>query len=385
MFETSRIILDKKALQHNLKFIYKRLQSGVRLCSVVKGNAYGHGLVPYVRLALGCGIDYFGVHSADEAYLLKTELKDQKFDLFIMGTAEGEAIDWAIREGIELSVFEFGRMEAVLQSAKNQNIPAKIHLEIETGMRRTGFEHTDIPLLMNLLKEESNHLQFQGLFTHFAGAESLANHFRVKRQIENFALTRQAFAQAGLQPKYSHAACSAAALNYPETQGNMVRIGILQYGFWPNRETHIRFCGNHESNPDLLMRIIHWETTILSTKEVKKGSFIGYGTSYLTHQNMRIATLPIGYSHGYSRNLSNIGSVLIHGKPAPVVGTINMNSLSVDITKIPEANKGDTAVLIGKQKGKAITVSSFSDQSQQLNYEMLTRLPAAIPRTSTKI
>ena len=219
-----------------------------------------------------------------------------------------------------------------------------------------------------------------GLFTHFAGAESLANHFRVQNQIENFNLTKRAFNEAGFQPKYTHSACSAAMLNYPESQGNMVRVGILQYGFWPNRETHIRYCGENESNPDLLKRIIHWETKILSTKEVKKGCFIGYGTSFLAYQNMKIATIPIGYSHGYSRNLSNIGSVLIHGKMALVVGTVNMNSISVDITKIPEAQKGDTVVLIGRQLGKSITVSSFSEQSHQLNYEMLTRLPISIPR-----
>lgn len=380
MFETSKIFLDKKALQHNLKFVKKRLNKGVRLCSVVKGNAYGHGLVPYVRMAIDCGVDYFGVHSADEAYLLRTSLSDKTFDLWIMGTVEAHGIHWAIEYDVEIAVFDFGRLEQVVEAAKSLNKKAKVHIEVETGMRRTGFEHTQLEALITKIKEASEQLELYGLFTHFAGAESWANHFRVKNQIQNFSLSKIMFQDAGLNPKYLHSACSAAMLNYPESQGNMVRVGILQYGFWPNTETHIRYCGEAETNPDLLKRVIHWETEILSVKTVKKGSFIGYGTSYLAHRNMRIATLPIGYSHGYSRNLSNIGSVLIHGKMAAVVGTVNMNSLTVDISQIPQAQKGDAVILIGRQQGKAITVGSFSEQSNQLNYEMLTRLPWSIPR-----
>jgi len=119
---------------------------------------------------------------------------------------------------------------------------------------------------------------------------------------------------------------------------------------------------------------------VMAVKDVQKGCFIGYGTSYLAHRNMRLAVIPIGYSHGYSRNLSNVGKVLIGDKVAPLVGTVNMNSLSVDITNIPTAKAGDEVVLIGSQNGKAVTVSSFSEQSHMLNYEMLTRLPVAIPR-----
>mgnify|MGYP002621665679 CR=1 FL=1 len=380
MFESSKIVLSKKALEHNLKFLRKHLKPKVRICSVVKGNAYGHGLETYVQMALRCGIDYFGVHSADEAFILRENLPDEKFDLFIMGTVEDDAIPWAIESDVEMAVFDFDRLDAILNWAEKLGKPAKVHLEIETGMRRTGFEHTQIDDLIQRLGQNEKHLIFQGLFTHFAGAESLANHFRVKNQIENFRLTKAAFEAANLTPKYWHSACSAATLNYPESQENMVRIGIIQYGFWPNKETHIRFCGDSETNPDLLKRIIHWETKILSTKDVKKGCFVGYGTSYLAHNNMKIAIVPVGYSHGYSRNLSNIGSVLIHGKSAPVIGTVNMNSLTIDVSKIPNVDKGDTVILIGRQNGKAITVSSFSEQSHQLNYEMLTRLPRAIPR-----
>lgn len=379
MFQSSQIEISKSAFKHNLRFIKKRMKKGVRLCSVVKGNAYGHGLSEFVCMAMDCGVDYFAVHSAEEAYHLKKYVPELK-DLFIMGFVEDDAIEWAIENEIEFAVFDIERLETTIHFAKKLKKKAKIHLEIETGMRRTGFEHTDIPDLCELLKENADFILFQGLFTHYAGAESLANHFRIANQMTNFNLTLELFEEKGLKPVYHHSTCSAAMLNYPDSPGNMARVGILQYGFWPNQETHIRFCGEKETNPDLIKRIIRWTTKVMAVKEVKKGCFIGYGTSYLAHKNTRIAIIPVGYAHGYSRNLSNIGSVLINAKHCKVIGTVNMNSLTVDITGIGKVQKGDEVVLIGKQKGKSISVSSFSEQSHQLNYELLTRLPIQIPR-----
>jgi len=383
MFETSQIEISKSALKANLSFIKKRLNKGVTLCCVVKGNAYGHGLSEFVKLAMSCGAKYFAVHSAEEAYHLTKYLPIMP-QLFIMGAIDNHAVEWAIDNEIEFAVFDHERLNTAIAASKSLYKKAKIHIEIETGMRRTGFEHTEIPALCDTLHQNQEHLVFQGLFTHFAGAESRANHFRVSNQIVNFQLSLEQFKEANLSPVYHHAACSAAMLNYPESQGNMVRIGILQYGFWPNKETHIRYCGEKENNPDLLKRVIRWTTKVMSIKEVKKGCFVGYGTAYLAHTNMKLAIIPIGYSHGYSRNLSNIGSVLINGKICKVVGTVNMNSLTVDITGKGRIQVGDEVVLIGKQKSKCVTVSSFSEQSLQLNYELLTRLPYSIPRIVSK-
>lgn len=383
MFETSTIELSTSALQNNLKFIRKQLKPGVRLCSVVKGNAYGHGLAEFVNMSLQEGVDYFAVYSADEAYYLKQKIK-KGYDLFIMGSVDYDAVDWAVQNGIEISVFNFERLNNILASAKKNNKKAKIHIEIETGMRRTGFSYTQIPKLCKWLKKNIDHITFQGLFTHFAGAESQSNYFRIMGQINQFELSLKLFNSAGLSPKYHHSACSAALINFPETQGNMVRIGILQYGYWPNKETHVRYCGDINKNPDLLRRIIKWTSKVMALSSAEKGTFVGYGTSYLAHQNIKLAVIPIGYSYGYNRNLSNVGSVLINGKSCPIVGIINMNCLSVDITSTSDVKPGDEVVLIGKQNSKTITVNSFSEQSHQLNYELLTRLPKNIPRKVNK-
>lgn len=381
MFQNSQIILSKSALKSNLRFIKKHLNPGVKLCSVVKGNAYGHGLVEYVSLAMECGVQYFAVHSAEDAYLLHSYLP-QIPRIFIMGSIEEHAIEWAVQNGVEFAVFDFERLHLTILAAQKWECKAGIHIEVETGMRRTGFEHTEFPKLCSQLLEHKSCLRVVGLFTHFAGAESLANHFRVNNQLKNFQESVSIFKSLGIEPKLTHAACSAAMLNYPQSQFNMVRVGILQYGFWPNSETFIRFCGDQSTTPDKLKRVINWQTHVMSLKDVKKGCFVGYGTAYLAHKNMRLAIIPVGYSHGYSRNLSNVGQVLIRGKLCNVVGTVNMNSLSVDVTHVPDVQKLDPVILIGKQNGKAITVSSFSEQSNQLNYELLTRLPYSIPRVA---
>jgi alanine racemase len=380
MFNTSEIELSKKALQNNIRFIKSRLKKNVKICSVIKGNAYGHGFKQFVALALECGIDYFAVHSAEEASEIKKHHQNKEFNIFIMGDAEKEALEWSVENNIEISVYDFHRLEKILMLAEKMKKKVSVHLEIETGMRRTGFEPSSYSKLTDIFLENSDKLNLQGMFTHLAGAESLANNFRVTKQIFNFQQARFFFENMKLQPVYHHAACSAVMLNYPEAVGNMVRIGILQYGFWPNKETHIRFFGDKERNTDPLKRIIKWKTRVMAIKEVAKGSFIGYGTTYLAHHNMKLAVIPVGYSHGYGRNLSNLGAVLINGKFAPVAGIVNMNSITVDISHIPDVEKGHEVVLIGKQNSKEITVNSFSEQLNQLNYEMLTRLPASIPR-----
>ncbi|MBK7428530.1 MAG: alanine racemase [Saprospiraceae bacterium] len=383
MFETSTIELSKKALKNNLNFIRKNLSPGQRFCSVVKGNAYGHGTSEYVQMAMNAGVDYFAVHAADEAYQLVSGTS-KKPDLFIIGSIENAALEWAIKEDIELAVFDFQRLEKIKELARKLNKKARIHIEIETGMQRTGFTVTQIPSLLNWLNVHKGSVLFHGLFTHFAGAESQANHFRISSQIQQFKLIHSSFESNGLTPVYSHSACSAAIFNYPDAPGNLVRAGIVQFGFWPNKETQIRYYGDTENTPDDLKRIIRWTTRVMAVQQVAKGQYIGYGTSYLALKNMKIAILPVGYAHGYSRNLSNIGSVLIHGKSAPIVGTINMNSMTVDVNGIDGVEMGTNVVLIGKQKGKSITVNSFSEQSNLLNYEMLTRLSPTIPRIITQ-
>ena len=160
----------------------------------------------------------------------------------------------------------------------------------------------------------------------------------------------------------------------------MVRVGILQYGFWPSPETLIHFVHKSKDNEAVLKRVLNWKSRIMSIKTVKAGEFVSYGTHYMAQEEKNIAIIPVGYAHGYSRSLSNQGRVLIHGHRMPVIGIVNMNMLVVDVTQLTDVKKGDEVVLIGDQNGLTISLASFADFNNQLNYELLARLPGDIPR-----
>jgi len=379
MLYTSYIEIDKEALANNFRFIRKHLGPTVKISSVVKGNAYGHGIETFVPIAEMYGIDHFSVFNVDEAYRIK-EIRGKNSDIMIMGMIDIPEIKWAVKNDVEFYVFEPSRMEEALRIAKKYNKKAKLHIELETGMNRTGFEKEDLPKVVDKIKNNLEYMELKGVCTHYAGAESISNYVRVKNQIRNYSKMLRVFLENGLVPTYRHTACSAASMRYPQTVMDMVRIGILQYGFWPNKETFIDFLAGNENKEDPLRRVISWKSKIMDTKEIKTGEFIGYGTSFLAHKDMKIATIPVGYAQGYSRSLSNLGRVLVHGTRVIVIGVVNMNMMTIDITDVPQARRGDEVVLIGRQGEFEISVASFSEMSDQLNYEALTRLPAETPR-----
>lgn len=381
MFQTSYIELSQSALEENYKFLKSVVGEQTLISTVIKGNAYGHGIVDLVPMAIKAGQRHFSVFSADEARLCREVAPNA--EIMIMGMLDNEELEWAITNNIQFYIFEVDRLEIALKIAKKLNQLAQIHLELETGMNRTGLRKKEVLKVIELLSQNENYI-LKGVCTHFAGAESIGNYVRIQEQIKSFKKQRKQLAKEGLIAERYHLASSAATLSYPKTQMDMVRIGILNYGFWPSTETFIHFVKDKLDRTDPLRRILSWKSKVMSTKTVETGEFIGYGTTYMARENMKIATVPVGYSHGYSRSLSNQGRVLVNGERVSVVGIVNMNMMVLDITDIPDTKKGDEVVLIGNQGDYSISVSSFSELSDQLNYELLTRLPHNIPRKVIK-
>lgn len=381
MTSSSTIEISESALRNNIDFLKTTLGNGCRLSAVVKGNAYGHGISTYVPLAEKCGVDHFSVFSADEAFRAKEVLNGT--NLMIMGFIDRNDLQWAIEHGISFFVFDRGRLEAALEVAKKVGKPARVHIEFDTGMNRTGFTKKELKPAIDLLKANQEQILVEGFCTHYAGAESIANDVRVRQQLKSFKQLDDWMGKKGIVPEKRHTACSAAAMSYPKARMDMARIGIMQYGFWSSRETFINYLNGRADKTDPLKRVISWKSKIMTTHVVKPGEFIGYGTSYMAENDTRIAIIPVGYAHGYSRSLSNQGRVLIRGQRVGVIGMVNMNMLIVDVTNVPESAIGDEVVLIGKQGNLEISVSSFGELSIQLNYELLTRLPQDIPRIVT--
>ena len=378
---SSRIILNQSALKANLTFIRKKIGPHVRFSSVVKANAYGHGILAFVRMAENCGVRHFSVASAFEAEEVLEAIRQPDSRIMIMGILYEEDIAWAVERGIEFYVFNYDRLPKALEAAKQIGKPALIHLEVETGANRTGLPADEVGPALTFMKKHREWLTFEGLCTHFGGAESLSNQFKIDSQHRRYKAFLQLCKRKSFMPNYRHIGCSAAALAYPDTVYDMVRVGVAQYGFWPSPDIYYMHLQTVDKKSDTpLKRILSWKTDVMDLRRVAPGEFIGYGTAYQATHEMRVAVLPLGYSNGYPRGMSNRGQVLIRGKKAPIVGLINMNLFMVDVSHITDVEVGDEVVLIGRQKNTSIGVRSFTNATNLLNNEMLSRLPAAIPR-----
>lgn len=377
---SSRIELKQSAYKNNITFIRKKIGKEVILSSVVKANAYGHGIGIFVPMAEKCGISHFSVASAYEAEEVLNVCKADT-RIMIMGIIYEMDIPWAVENNIEMYVYNFDRLQKVLEAAKKAGKVAKVHIEVETGANRTGMQKKEFPKALTFLKRHKSHIVFEGLCSHFGGAESFANRFKIEMQHKRFKEFLKECKAKKILPNVRHIASSAAALIMKDTVYDMVRVGVAQYGFWPSPDTYFAHLQQVNKMSDSgLKRIFTWKTDIMDIRQVDQGEFIGYGTAFQATQNMTIAVLPLGYSNGYPRALSNRGHVLIKGKKAPIVGLINMNLFMVDISHIAEVKLGDEVILIGRQNNNVINVSSFTNLTQSLNNEMLSRLPSAIPR-----
>lgn len=382
---SSRIHLKQSALKNNINFIRKKIGDGSKISSVVKANAYGHGIKTFVPMAEKCGIDHFSTASAFEAEEV-LEACGPKSKIMIMGILYDEDISWAVEKGIEFYVFNYNRLPKVLAAAIKADKPAHVHIEVETGANRTGMQENEFYKTLVFLKKHRQHIVFQGLCTHFGGAETLSNLFKIEAQHKKYKAFLKECKSKKIWPVVRHIACSAAALAFKDTVYDMVRIGVAQYGFWPSPDIYYLHLQQSDKKSDgrSLQRVFSWKTDIMDIRSVKSGEFIGYGTAYQATHTMRIAVIPLGYSNGYPRAMSNRGNVLIQGKKAPIVGLINMNLFMVDITHINNTYVGDEVVLVGRQQKNVINIASFTNFTQLLNNEMLSRLPAAIPRYTVK-
>jgi alanine racemase len=383
MIENSQITLNENAVENNIAFLKKKLGGKVKISAVVKANAYGHGIEQIVPVFEKYGIDHYAVFYYSEAVRVFNSLS-KPATIMVMGWLCEKSIGEAIEKGIEFFVFNIERLNSAIKYAKELNIKARIHLEAETGMNRSGLNIDELNKAIDIIKENREQIEISGFCTHLAGAESVSNHYRIKNQLRQYKKMLATFEASDLYPKYKHVANSAAAFVYPKARMDLVRVGIMLYGFWSSTEVFIRYINHKNKKIDPLRRILGWHSQIMSVKEVKTGEFVGYGISYLAQTNIKTALVPVGYSFGYSRSLSNKGRVLIRGNRCGVIGVVNMNMIIVDISNVPDAEVGDEVVIIGKQNNLEIKVSAFSDNSDLLNYEILAHLSESIVRTVKK-
>jgi alanine racemase len=383
MTDSSIITLSEKSVKNNVSFFKSKLGDRAKISAVVKANAYGHGIEQIVPVFEKYGIDHFSVFYYSEAVRVYNCLSKPR-SIMVMGWMCDENIRDAIIKGIEFFVFSLERLSAAIEFARALHLKAKIHIEVETGMNRSGLNSDALNKAISIIKENREQIEISGFCTHLAGAESISNYFRIQNQLQKYNEMLANFEANDLFPQYKHVANSAAAFVYPEARMDLVRVGIMLYGFWSSAEVFIQYINSQKNKIDPLKRILGWTSQIMTIKEVKSGEFVGYGISYLAQTNITTALVPVGYSMGYSRSLSNKGRVLIRGHRCSVIGVVNMNMIIVDITHVKNAEVGNEVVLIGKQGKLEIKVSAFSEISDELNYEILAHLSESISRIIVK-
>lgn len=383
MVHDSIITLNEKSVQNNISFLRSKFGEKVKISAVVKANAYGHGIEQIVPVFDKYGIDHFSVFYYKEAVRVYN-CSSKPRSIMVMGWLCDEEIKDAIEKGIEFFVFSVRRLKTAVEFAKELNQKAKIHLEVETGMNRSGLDFDALKCAIEIIKENILFIEISGFCSHLAGAESISNHFRIQNQLLKYKEMFAYFESNGLSAKYKHVANSAASFVYPETRMDMVRVGIMLYGFWSSTEVFVQYVNNQNDRLDPLKRVLGWKSHIMSIKKVKSGEFVGYGISYLAQGDITTALVPVGYSMGYKRALSNKGHVLIRGHRCNLIGLVNMNMIIIDVTNIKNVEVGDAVVLIGKQGKLEIKVSSFSNLCEELNYEVLAHLSESITRVVVK-
>jgi alanine racemase len=375
------IEISEKAYAQNLNFFKNFIPKKTELSAVVKANAYGHGLKEIVKLADRHGAQSFCVHTIEEALHIREE--GYKKDILIMGPVPHGLLAQAVESDFRLVLFDLDTLGQLGRISRKKNKTVRVHLKLETGTYRQGIDQEELhPFLKKLNKTPL--VALEGAYTHFANIEDTTDHTYAFSQLELFESLIGQIRLSGFSDLKQHAACSAAALLFPKTHFDMVRLGISQYGLWPSPNTFVSFRTEHsEDQGHVLLPVLSWKARVGQVKNVPAYQSIGYGCTYQTTRNTRLAVLPIGYADGYSRGLGNLAYVLLGGRRAPVRGRVCMNMTMVDVTDIPGVKIGDEAVLIGKQGNDIISVNQLATLAGTIHYEFVTRINWHIPRFIT--
>ncbi len=358
------------AVQHNLAEVRRKINPATKLLAVVKADAYGHGAVPVVEAIEEKNLaDYYGVAIIEEAVKLREA--GVKKPILILGYTDQEQYELLVSYDITQTIFQYEMAEALSREALRQGRRARIHIKLDTGMTRIGF--TDSAESIEEIKRIASldNIDVEGIFSHFACADE-TDKTSAKKQLSRYRNFVDLLEKEELFIPIRHIANSAGIIELPETYFNMVRCGIATYGIYPSDEVN--------QAEVKLIPAMEIKSHIIFVKEVEPGVGVSYGSTYITGKKTKIATIPVGYADGYSRNLSNCGKVIIHGQLAPIIGRICMDQFMVDVTGIGDVRQGDTVTLLGRDGDALISAEELSAWSHSFAYELVCTVGTRIPR-----
>lgn len=360
--------ISKSALTRNASLFRRRLGPAKKLMAVLKADAYGHGLVEAARV-LKTRADWFGVDNLDELIALRRA--KLRTPVLVLGFTPSWRMAEAARLGASIVVGSAEQFKAAKAGAAKAGRALKLHLKVETGTTRQGVEIKALPELAKAIAA-SKALVFEGLSTHFANIEDTKAHAYAAVQLERYVQALKLLEAHGLAPRLRHTACTAAAMLYPETHFDMVRVGIGLYGIWPSEETKQAVV---EAGLDLPIEpVLSWKTRIAQIKDVRRGTPVSYSLTEKMPRNGRVAVLGAGYWDGFDRGLSSIGEVLVRGKRCKVLGRVCMNMTMIDVTDVPEARAEDAVTLLGRDGNERVTAEEMAAKLGTIGYEVVARI-----------
>ena len=365
----AQVNINLEAIRSNISRIKGNLNKATKLMVIVKADAYGHGAVEVSRALENELVDAYGVAIIEEAI----ELREAGITkpILILGYTPKEQFNLVISYDVMQTVYQYEMAKELSEEAVRQGKTAKIHIKIDTGMSRLGFSDSDesIKAIKQIASFEG--IDIEGLFSHFANADETDKN-STKQQIKRFEAFDNLLRQEGIHIPIRHISNSAGLIEYPEAEYDMVRCGIATYGIYPSNEVNHTFAN--------LIPAMELKSHVVYIKEVEPGTGISYGSTYITGRRTKVATIPIGYADGYSRNMSNIGKVIIKGQYAPIIGRICMDYFMVDVTDVRGVCQGDVVTLLGRDEDCIISVETLAKWAHSFPYEMICTVGKRVPR-----
>lgn len=363
---SANINLD--AICDNIKATRKIIRKGTKLMAVIKADGYGHGAVPIMK-ALDPLCDWYAVAIMEEGVELRKAGCTKP--ILILGYTAKPLLKDVVANDLTQTVFQYDMACAMNEEAKRQDKIANIHIKLDTGMGRIGFLPCKESIQEIVRINALDSVKIDGMFTHFACAD-MTDKSSAKQQLETYLKFAKDLEAAGVVLPIKHVSNSAGIIDMPEANLDMVRSGISTYGLYPSEEVDKKHL--------VLKPALELKSHISNIKELEPGHGIGYGSTFVTKKQMRIATVPVGYADGFPRSLSNKGRVLVHGKYAPIIGRICMDQFMIDITDIPDVSQDDVVTLVGKDGDAFIPVEEQADLSGSFNYEFVCDISKRVPR-----
>ena len=358
--------IDLGAICHNVACVRRKIPQDVKLLVVIKADAYGHGAVEVAK-ALQNLCDFFGVASVAEGVeLCKAGIRTP---ILVLGYTDKFDFTHAVEYDIRPTIFTMEQAEMLSREAVRQGKTALFHFAVDTGMSRIGFQVTEesADVVRRITRLPS--IQAEGIFSHYFASDDADPASSIAQQ-EKFELFLRMLEKRGVEIPIRHMSNSAGILNLDKCY-NMVRSGIITYGVFPSRD----MAQTLDLHPAL-----QWKSQVFHVKKLEAGRLIGYGGTYKTTKPTVVATVPVGYADGYPWCLSNRGSVILHGKFAPIIGRVCMDLLMVDVTDIPDVAEGDIVTLIGRDGDAELSVDALAEVSGTISYELLCSFTRRVPR-----